>query len=55
VNGWGWSAGVSYSLFVAVPLFFLALGVLIGTAKMRSERRQPPVLSGIDPHGDLGR
>ena len=55
VYGWGWSAGVSYSLFVGVPLFFLALGVLIGTAKMRSERRQPPTLSGMDPHGDMSR
>ena len=38
-SGWGWSAGESYLLFVGVPLFFLALGLLIGTVKALAQRR----------------
>jgi hypothetical protein len=37
-GGWGWNAGESYFLFVGLPLFFLALGALIGGMKARSHR-----------------
>ena len=45
VIGWGWSVGASSLLFVGIPLLFLAVGLALGAARMRSGRRQPPVLS----------
>lgn len=43
---WGWSTSQSYVLFIGIPLFFLALGVLISIAKALYDRinanaRQP--------------
>ena len=48
VTGWGWSTGVSYSLFVGIPLFFLALGVLISVAKALYDR-----INANTPQSDL--
>ena len=45
VNSWGWSVGASFLLFVGMPLLFLALGLALGAAKMRSGRGSFP---GVD-------
>jgi hypothetical protein len=37
-GGWGWSPRESYLLFVGVPIFFLALGMLHGALKALTHR-----------------